>query len=277
MQFKLNPTQKITTILAIYTLGAIINNFSFAVLIHLSATLLFGLILFFLFRKISGKEKNIYNSIISTLIIFLLLHYTTNNDSTIIYPLLATFITIFSKFFLEFKGSPIINPVALGLLTVFGISEIIPTLEPVLISWWGTNYQVPLNMGKAFQFPLGLMIIAIWTIFWFRSWNKWTIFFSFLITHAILILAFQKNLNFLQFVFSDATIYFFTAIMLVEPKTSPIPPKHQIAYGILAAVVYNLLNYFLIPQPALISLAIANIYFFATKLLKKPQLDQINP
>ena len=154
MKLKLNPLQKVTAVLAIYALGVLAINFDQNIIYHILATVGFGIILFFIFSKLSGKKKNIYNTLISALIIFLVLHYGTET-SDLIYPLLTTFITIFSKFFLEIKGSPVINPVVFGLLLTYFISTLIPSLEPLFISWWGSSYGYN-------EIPIALIIIAVW-------------------------------------------------------------------------------------------------------------------
>ena len=57
--------------------------------------------------------------------------------------------------------------------------------------------------------------------------------------------------------------------MLIEPKTSPILKKDQIIYGVLAAIAYNGIKHFEIAHFDLLAIAIANLYFFVSKKLKK--------
>lgn len=267
MKLKLNPIQKTTTTLLLLALGAVLANPRLEVAIHLATTLIFTLVLFFILKKITQKNKNLHNSIISSLIIFLLINYIGPGNSATIYTLTAILISTCSKFFLEPKGLPIINPAVLGLLASYGISKI-PGMPAMLISWWGTNYQ--------FHIPLALTIIALWTIMGLKSWRKWSIFFSFLISHAILNFALNQNLELLKFIFSDGTIYFFTAIMLIEPKSSPILKKQQVFYGIIAALAYNAGVYAHVPNFDLWSIAIANVSFFIIKNLKTPQIAKTN-
>lgn len=259
MKLKLNPLQKVTAVLAIYALGAILVNLNQDVIYHLLATVGFGTILFFVFSKLSGKKKNIYNTLISSLIIFLVLHYGIETTD-LVYPLLATFITIFSKFFLEIKGSPVINPVVFGLLLTYFITTLVPSLEPLFISWWGTAYSYN-------EIPIALIIIAIWILFFFKTWRKYPILISFLLVHAVVIY-FQQGLDSLKFIFTDATIYFFASIMLIEPRTSPILKKEQIIYGFLAVLAYNLIKYLGYAHFDLLAITIANLYFFISKKLK---------
>ncbi len=284
MKLKLNPLQKVTAVLAIYALGAILVNLGQDVIYHLLITVGFSLVLFFIFSKLSGKKKNIYNTLISSLIIFLVLHYGTET-SELIYPLLATFITIFSKFFLEIKGSPIINPVVFGLLLTYFITLLVPSLEPLFISWWGSSYSysIAYDTGNYFldtPIPIALIIVAVWILFFLKTWRKYPTLISFLLLHAAILFIqdffFSQatgidkkcDTTFLCFTFTDATIYFFASIMLIEPRTSPILKKGQIVYGTLAALTYNLIRYLGYAHFDLIAIAIANLYFFISKKLK---------
>lgn len=253
MKLKTSPLQLTVSFLSIYSAIALSYNFSINTLLHLAATLGFGLILFGLFTLISKKKKSILNTIISTLIIFLVLHYGNEGGEIkdLLIPLTVTFIAIFSKFFLEYKGSPIINPVVLALLTTYYIST-------PLISWWGTN----------FAGYISLTLIALWIALGIKKWRKSTILIAFLLAHITLLLIRQQSLSTIQFILTDATIYFMAGIMLIDPKTSPILKKEQIIYGIIAALSYNLLAHYQINNFNLLAIAAANLYFFSTKILK---------
>ncbi len=270
MKLKLNPTQQITFVLTLFALGAIVsNNFKMAILIHFLATVGFSLFLFFVFKFLSKKQKNISNTVISSLIIFLLLHYiNTTGSSSFLPALIVTFVTIFYKFFLEWKGAPIFNPVAFGFLILFLISKVIPGIDTPFISWWGASYQL-------FELPFTLILIALWIIFWFKNWRKWYLFFTYLTATAIIIAIFYipdpttnaGRFDFLKFTFSHSTIYFLTSIMLAEPRTSPILKSQQVIYGLIAAVFYTSQIFFGIPGSVILGLLAPNLYFFITKWL----------
>lgn len=280
MNLKLNPTQQITLILALLSIGGLIANPKLQVLWHLLATLGFGLILFWIFKAISKKPKNIYNTVISCLIIFLVLNYGFQT-SDLIYALVTTFITISSKFFLNVKGLPVINPVVLGLLTTYWGSKLLG-LAPAFISWWGASYKIPVS-GLSWPIPASLIIVAVWIIFGLRKWRKFWIFGSFLITYIAAILIFWNpngetmKMDTIKFIFTDSTIYFLAGIMLIEPKTSPILRNQQIIFGILAGVFICGYFFFGLPQFDLVAIAAANLYFFCTKYLKNLKTTPIAP
>lgn len=276
MKLKLNPPQQIALILGLLSLGAIMaGKFQIQILIHLAATLGSGLILFFIFKLISRQNKNIWNTIISCLIIFLVLH-PGNWESTAGYvfatpALIATFITVSSKFFLEYKGSPIINPAILGLLVLTILAKIFPGNINFFTSWWGASFKIQ-------EIPLSLIIIAAWIIFGLKTWRKFPVFFTYLITYAVLILIFlikapaeSSGLDFLKFTFTDSTIYFLTSIMLVEPRTSPVLKSQQIIYGIIAAIFSTLYVLFGMEILMLLAIIVPNLYFFFTKIINTQQ------
>jgi hypothetical protein len=253
MKFKLKPLQEITLVLLLISLGALIKNFRPEVFLHFSSTVGFGIILFFILSKITKKKKTLLNTVVTTLIIFLTLHYGFENKD-LIYPLALTAIAIFAKFFINIKGSTVINPAVLALL----VGQFL--LEGTFISWWGTNY----NIGPV---PIALIILAIWIIFGLKKWRKLPILLTFLITHAAVLLV-TGELDFAKFTFTDGTVYFLAAIMLIDPKTSPMLKRDQIIFALIAVIAFNALKYPGIAGFELWTIATANLYFFGTKILK---------
>ncbi|MEK7673544.1 MAG: hypothetical protein AAB373_06710 [Patescibacteria group bacterium] len=277
MNFKLNPTIRLVIILSLLALGAIYKNLENwqALGLHLISTLGFGIILFYIFKAITGKPKNIWNTVITSLIIFLVLNHGGNSEasladiSSIIYALAATFIAIASKFFLEPRGMPIINPTVLGLLAVYIIGKWILGYGGPFISWWGVAYNL---------YYIPLILMALWALWGLKSWNKWAPVLSFLLVVLATAYPVFGSWETVKFIFTDATIYFFATIMLVDPKSSPLLKKQQIFFGIIAAAVYQTLLYFHIPHYDLIAILCANLYFWGTKMfmLKKAANRQPN-
>lgn len=274
MKLKLNPIAQLTLLLSIYSLAAILVNLhSFTkTILHLLATVGFSIVLFYIFKFITKKAKNLYNTVISALIIFLICHHFLDFKE-IIYPLLATFIAVFSKFFLQPKGLPVINPAVLGLLLTYLISKILPGMDEAFISWWGTAYKYSFTISdKIYQIPIALILIAGWIMFQLKTWRKFPVLVTFLLANAVVFFLrsiwttdFQSILTTLKFTYTDASIYFFSAIMLIEPKTSPILKKDQIFYAIVAVIIYNILAHFHIAQFELWAITGANLYWYGKK------------
>jgi Na+-translocating ferredoxin:NAD+ oxidoreductase RnfD subunit len=169
---------------------------------------------------------------------------------------------------MEWKGSPIFNPVVLGFFVLEILSDFIPSLKLSFVSWWGASF----SFGPV---PVALILIAIWIIFSFKVWRKWAAALSYLGFFAIfafIALSFnttagQSALDFLKFTFLNSTIYFFTFVMLAEPRTSPLMKHQQIIYGLIAAIfsTISLLTNF--PTSALLAILVPNLYFFILKWL----------
>lgn len=278
MKLKLNPIQETTLLLILLSIGAIIkNSFHLQIFMHLGATLGFGVIIFYVFKYFTNQNKNVWNTIISCLIIFLLLHYGAKPIDVLVTTLVIAFV-VFSKFFMEYKGSPIFNPVVLGFFLLEILSNFIPSLKLSFVSWWGASY----SFGPV---PITLILMAIWIIFSFKVWRKWAVALSYLGFFAIfaflapIILTgetFQSSLDLLKFTFANSTIYFFTFMMLAEPRTSPLMRHQQIIYGLIAAIfsTISLLTNF--PTSALLAILVPNLYFFILKWLMIRRLSTVS-
>ncbi len=265
MNFKLDPIKRFALFLTIFSGFALGYNWSTDVLVHLASTVGFALVLFALYSKVSSKHKNVWDSLITGEIIFLLMHYG-EGLSAVIYPMIAVFIAETLKFFIEWKSSPIVNPAAAGLLLTAGLSAIIGWELP-FVSWWGASFWV-LPIGVS----VSLILIAIWVLGGFHVWRKWPIFFSFLLVSAIVLYLRTKDPSALSFTYLDSTIYFFAAIMLPEPKTSPFLPWKQVVYGALAALLLNGLGAYGVPYAELFALIGANLLNAGFKWKTGPKL-----
>lgn len=261
---KLNPIQEIALFLSVYALLAINFNieqtedtWNTNLLWHLGATLGFALILFKILSVLTKKKKLLSNTITSGLILFLVLHppvqtINVNDVATLkplLYPLLATFFVMAGKFLIQWKGGPIFNPVVGGLLGLVIVSKLVPGWEDPFISWWGVSFQGYLSLG----------LMVFWLLWGLRKWRKYPIVLSFLAVYLFLLVALGVESETLDFIFKDATIYFFAGIMLVEPKTSPLTRGKQLVYGTAAAVMMTLFTVYGYPYFDLVAIATANV------------------
>lgn len=248
MTFKLDPIHRAAAFIIVFAAAALFTHFTGQVLLHLTATLGCALSLYALFTLFTPKRKNIWDTVITGLILFLVLHYGTGL-SDLIFPLVATTIAMLIKFFVEWKMSPIVNPVAAGVLLSALVLAFIPGLDHPFASWWGTAF------GSYFS----LVLMLVWITGGLYQWKKWQTIGSFFVVHAVLALLRGQGLEGLQFDFTDSTFYFFVTFMLVEPKTSPLWPKQQMAYGAVAALFYNGLIAVGAPYFQLFALIAANL------------------
>ncbi len=259
MKFKPNPIQKAAIVLEIMTVMALVQNPTPDAFLNLGLTLGVALILYWLYTRFSSKHKVIENTVVTGLILFLLVHPMP--PSLELWPVvLATFVAVSLKFFAEFKGSPIVNPAAVALLGGAILANLAGN-DTFLISWWGASFA-----GKISFIPL-----VIWALWGVHSWRKWPLVLSFLAAFAASLYLFQvkADIDFIRFVFTDSTIYFFATIMLIEPKSSPIRMREQIVYGIGVGFLATLFNKIQLEHFILHALIAGNLlYYFKTLPLR---------
>ena len=259
LKFKPSQLQIFTSFLIFYSLCAALFTQDFLVLALFFYTCLFSYLTFKLLRSVSKKPKQFHNTIISSLIFFLIFHYTNSLIGLIPYSIGLVSLQLY-KHFGYFKGLSIINPTLLGLVAAEFTVYIIQTFFQVdlnslpFISWWGAQF------GTYFS----LILILIWIIYGLRKWNKHWIFIPFFSLFILTICLLNQPQYIIPSLLSSTT-YFFAAIMLIEPRTSPTLSKQQIIYGLLAGLLYFSLRHFGINYYELISLALANLYHFASR------------
>lgn len=191
-----------------------------------------------LIRKIVKKTWKVpYSAAISGLIIGSIIAF----EAPLYVPAVASAIAIASKYILKYKFHHIVNPAAFGLLASLMLFSRTDT-------WWGT-------------FPLlaPFLVIIAWEI------KRLYISFAFLAVYLILAY-FTGNFNIQK---PDDLLnlpLFFAFIMAVEPKTTPLKAREQLAFGVSLALVLVLLSFaFPIPYAVLVSLLVANVGYFAYK------------
>ncbi len=264
MNFKLDPTKSLAIFLFLMAGASSFGRFSYDLLLHAFATIGLGLAVFYVYSKIFVRQKNIWNAIISILLLFLLLQ---PGKDFVIAVCITTFVTITIKFLVNYKGSTIINPIVFGILLanfmLFLANSLIAGLfgelkfmiDSPFVSWWGAEFKSYLSLGMIFA----------WIIFGIGVWRKWWLICTFLLATAALFFTNENGASFVQYLFSHSTIYFFTTIMLVDPKTSPITNGTQVIYAIVAAISYFMLSSFGIEYFELYAIAIANVSWLLMK------------
>lgn len=150
-------------------------------------------------------------------------------------PIATAAIAIASKNLINIHRRHVFNPTLFSMLVVsllFGVSA----------SWWG-SFAFPTEpfpmMSMAAVIVLGLII----TIRQRRHDLVWPFIGAYLLFSFVVTMIFPSVTQ-LSVIIDVVTLYavFF---MLTEPKTSPLFRKARMAYGVLAAGVYVLLNIFL--------------------------------
>lgn len=213
-----------------------------------------------IFASIFKVKVNTESSLISGLILSLTAGPVAP-ISNLLYLTAISFFAMGSKYFLAFGKKHIFNPAAFGVLTgalIFGQGA----------SWWIGDQRMilPVVIG-------GFLIL--------KKISRFEEAGIFLFSYAVLSFAFQS------FSFSailNSPLIFFTAVMLIEPKTSPHLRLMQIIYAVFTALVFSLFAKF-IPQISFgleLSLLAGNIFSYlmaknfrqVLTLIKKEQLSR---
>lgn len=146
----------------------------------------------------------------------------------------AAFVAILSKHIIATKASNIFNPAAFAIVTTgfFGTGA----------SWWATSTP--------------LVLLGIFIIYKIR---KVTLAITFLLTYFLLSAMTTTSFSLLQFY--NLTVLFFAFFMLIEPKTSTYTKKSMIVFGVSAAILASLIQFFLLPVDFLLfALLVMNIF-----------------
>ncbi len=179
-----------------------------------------------------------YSAVISGLIVGSIVSF----EDSLLIPLVAAIIAILSKHVIRFKAYHPLNPATFGLLASF-------LLFSKFDSWWASvPYLIP------------FLLIISWKI------RKLWISFTFLIAFAALVY-FTGNIRLQSFTDFLSLPYYFTFIMVTEPKTTPSVRNQQIVFGISLAVLLFLLTFvFKLPYAIFISLLLMNLGYFVYRI-----------
>jgi len=149
-------------------------------------------------------------------------------------------IAILSKF-ITWKGRHLFNPANFGML--LGIYFL-----GAQTSWWGATSLIAVLLG-------GVFVV-------YRM-RRWWIVLPFLLTYFLLRTGYYATQGDVASVLvelaASSAVFFFTTIMLIEPKTSPLRRIPQLAYGILAAILAFSLSFISGSGDFHLALALANL------------------
>jgi len=174
-------------------------------------------------------------------------------------------IAMATKNFIRIKNRHIFNPAAIGLV-LGGI------IFHQSVSWWGSSFQSIFTGHIGIVFLFIILLLPIY-VSGYRMKRYYTIF-SFFLVYIITSFFLTHGSTVQDFVAisSSSSLIFFTLIMLPEPMTSPVTKKRQILFGMLVAILTQIIllpmishllaPIGLLPDPFLISLLISNAIFF---------------
>ncbi len=240
-----------------------------AIFIHFLATLGVGTLLYGILQSATGKKKNYANTLVACLILFLVIAPPTTLQEVGLVAL-ATILTMLIKYFGTIHGKPLVNPAAGGMLLSVAVAALVLPNSYFALDWWGTSFWKLFQIDSV-QIRLSLVLILAWIVLGLGKWRRSAALLAFVVTALTcqIFMAFlaenvETQLGFLLYVFSDSTIYFFAAVMLIEPKTSPTSSQQQIIFGGIIGVIFSVLNYhYILGIPQLFSFFYNSYYLTA--------------
>lgn len=165
--------------------------------------------------------------------------------------------------------TPLITGLIIGLVAQFGASPltlaiigIASMLVKFIIKWDGRHIFNPAAAGLF----LGMVFLASFPSWWVGGENFWI----FLIWIPILLYKMKRWAPMVGFliplaifngfnILTSSSLLFFTTVMLIEPKTSPVTVKLGLVYGLVVAAGYILIGRFFQFDPLVASLLIGNL------------------
>lgn len=121
--------------------------------------------------------------------------------------------------FIRLPTGPLMNPAGL-ITTIVAFLGIGPL-------WWGASFSPRLPIAGGISVAVFLTVpFAMYVAY---KYKKLKIVGAFLVTFTLAFLLLLKN--FPLFILLEGTLLFYTLVMVVEPKTSPVMLKDQLIYG----------------------------------------------
>ena len=211
-------------------------------------------ILFLAFSYLTKKKKKVQNSIISTLLILLLL---SHHDPEPVRGILVMVLMYGSKFYITYRSRSVFNPVifSIAVTTLLGLA--LPFIDSPLMDFSGIDLRFQI-FGQSIPLPLIPILLAL--IFNVRRIGKYNVAFSFMVVSllaGLILNLFEKEL--FSFVIAIA---FFSAAIIVEPKTAPRSHTHQLVYGVGAGILVLIFLFLAIPNALAFAVLAANLAYF---------------
>ncbi len=239
------PTGLVLTTGILFAVWAIYTFFArerFPAVLHHKNTFIFLWILLLIINPVSGSRD------IALLLIIL-------------------WLTFLSRITIRNKSAPFINPVlTAGLLMTL---LMLLTVTELYISWGGVNYIIPF---LSYSLPFWTIVSVVLALSIIYISKKYLYAIGFFISFCLISL-FLQGAEFVRYILTDGTIYFFFGVMALEPKTG-VNGKYQLYFWILLGVLLSIFIKYHIKGDYISALLLVNLLFLATKSYLAPKNSQ---
>lgn len=230
---------------------------------HSALILISSLLAHGVWKRNISYNPHLQDTLISALILIGIIHPSQSLQQmfSVVFIVLMTF---WLRIWLRNKYTPFFNPAAAWIL-VATILLWMSAFEVPLISWWLTNYTITL---LEIVIPIWTLISMVLYIAIMWQFKKWFYSLSFLLVYLLGIF-FIEWIEFLNYIVSDGTIFFFLWVMACEPKTSPVDRIHQVIVGLVLWVSLLLYTTYDVTLAHIIAIVTANVFTIFLKNAKK--------
>jgi len=205
---------------------------------HLVIAVIAAVILDLAINYLKYKRKVIpYTAIITGMILGLVLE-----SETFWLHIFAVIVAIFSKHYVNIKNRHVFNPANLGILL-----SVLIFPQFGIHSWWGSNNLIAVLVT-------GLLIV--WRM------QRFEMVGIFLFGYLLLVLPSSLQISNIQnslVAELGGPTLFFTFVMLIEPKSSPISRKGRLVFGFLVAVFSAIFRIYMPAHALLAPLVLGNL------------------
>lgn len=176
--------------------------------------------------------------------------------------IMASIVGIGLKHILRYKNNHIFNPSNIGVVTIAILFPITVATAPLQ---WGF-YIIILVLISLFGLYLTHKVKRLYIVLSFLG--------SFIFFGFIRMIVFDHSLHYIFNEFIWGGLFVFTFHMITDPKTSPSLKKEQIFYGVLTALLGQLMIEYQIPSALLVSLAFVCFLRFIVSVIKNHRKTQ---
>ena len=213
--------------------------------------LIIGFIWFLPFKYGVDRSKSFQNATISIFIIILIMQHTNLNMVTGFSVFVFTYI---AKFFIN-KSVSYVNPVVFALAMVSMLSFITPFYLLPAVDFNGVTHFITI---LSIYFPLAIVPLVLSILINGKRLKRSFLSEIYFATATLVQLSIHQDISW-EFILSQL---FVAAILIIEPKTSPVGKKQQAILGVSVAVCVHFFVLKGVPNGEVFAILIGNIGYY---------------
>jgi len=216
-----------------------------------------ALLLFWPLKQWLSRRKKPVHVVISALMLFLVLNHSGHQVLTVVLLFTGLF---WAKFGLKVKGKMLFNPVAFSIAFVTVLSILFPVVKDPGLEWTGILAKFQW-FGIWIPLPLLFLTLSIFTNA--RRVKRIPLALSYI----LVVLSLQLLLGGIKTLTAVLpAALFMGALVVLEPKTSPVRTRQQILYGVVSGSLFMLFLTLSVPSAAMMALCVSNLGYWLCRI-----------